>query len=854
MKSFISAVIVYLISGYAPAQELNRSAAAKSDSLKTAVDSLTTVSDTLKDHSTGMDTIIYASSKDSLVFHVNEKKMNLFGSGQIKYKSTDLKSENIFVDFNTNSVEATGNAKDTSQTKQKGAPVLKEGAEVYTGKKIDYNFKTSQGIITSAGTSSEGAYYTGEVIKKVDPATYFIQDGIYTTCDHNPPHYYFYSSKMKVIQNKEIVARWIWLYFGGVPFPIPLPFGVFPLQSGRRSGIIAPVFGDDPNYGNYFSHIGYFWAINDYLDWKLTADYYTRGSYGLASRFRYVKRYDYSGSIEAGYKNFISGESTDPNASEEKDWILSWTHHQNFSPTLKLDANIQFQSNNYLQRTSLDLSQVLQNTIVSNATLFKNWEESGNSMSISYSRTQYLQSGNIFQILPSISFNKAQDYPFKSDLTSGDQKWYELFGYNYSGQFENTRNSIGDSLSTRAGFLHTINAGLSPKIGHFSISPNFTYQERWYNKSIEMNDAGQSYLGGDSIVTKDVNQINFVRTFSLGVSASTRFYGIFTPDVFGIAAIRHTVVPSISYSFHPDFSRPGWGYYGTYVDSKGNQVSYDKFSREVYGGAPSGEQQSLNFSLGNIFEMKTQVDPTDTTSKEKKIQLLNLDAGISYNFAADSLKFSDLNLSYRTQIGDALNISGSSTYSLYDYDKTVGNTINQFLINEGNGFVRLTSFNFSLSTHLSGKRMASEDKTTQTDSSIQKGEFELVQESNAYSKGIYNNNEADFSIPWDVSLNYNYSLSRYNPLNPSKSSNISANLNFNLTRNWKVSVTGSYDFMVGQFAAPQIKISRDLHAWIMNFTWNPVGLYTGYTLEIKIKAPQLSDVKLTKSSQFYSGR
>ena len=853
MKSFLSALLIVLINSYAPAQELIKTTASKLDTTKTVADSLSAESDSLKENSTGIDTVIYASSKDSLIFFVNQKKMDLYGSGEIKYQATDLKSENIYVNFNTSTVDATGNPKDTSQIK-KGLPVLKQGTDVYKGSKITYDFKTTQGIINSAKTSEEGAYYTGEVIKKVDPTTYFIKDGIYTTCDHDPPHYYFYSPKMKVIRGKEIAARWIWLYFGGVPFPIPLPFAVFPLQSGRRSGIIAPVFGYSASYGNYLSHFGYFWAINDYMDWNMTADYYTRGSFGLNSRFRYVKRYNFSGSIQGGYKIFKLGAPTDPNYSESTDWQIAWSHHQNFTPTLQLNANLSFQSNNYWQKTSIYLPQALQNTVYSTATLSKSWDESGNSMSVSYTRYQNLTNGNVNQTIPSISFSKAQDYPFKNDMNSGSAKWYELFGYNYSGQFMIQRNTIGDSVSTRGGALHTINASFSPKIGHFSISPNFHYQEKWYNKRIEMDDLGPDSTGSDLIVTKNINQINFVRTFNLGVSASTKLYGIFSPHILGVAAIRHTIIPSISYNFQPDFSKPGWGYYGNYVDSKGNVVTYDKFSREVYGGVSSGEQQNISFSLGNVFEMKTEVDPTDTTSKEKKIQLLNLSAGISYNFAADSLKFSNLNLSYRTQVGDMLNISGSTSFSLYDYDEIGKHPINSFLIDKGKGFARLTSFSLSLSTHLAGEKSTNKNEASKVDSTIQKGEFELVQESNAYSRGIYNNEEPNFSIPWDLSLNYNYSLTKFDPLNPFKSSNVSANLNFNLTRNWKITVTGSYDFMMSQFVAPQIRISRDLHAWIMNFTWNPVGLFRGYFFEIKVKAPQLSDLKLTKSDQFYSGK
>ncbi|HKI79828.1 MAG TPA: putative LPS assembly protein LptD [Ignavibacteriaceae bacterium] len=777
----------------------------------------------------------------------------MYGKSELKFKNTDLKSKNIYVDFNSSNVEAVGPETDSSKANKEGHPVLKEGTETYTGDNIKYNFKTTQGFITAAGTETDGSYYTGEKIKKVDPTTYFIEDGIYTTCDHNPPHFYFYSPKMKVIQNEQIIARWIWLYFGGVPFPIPLPFAVFPIQSGRRSGIIAPVIGDDQRYGNYISHFGYFWAINDYMDANLTADYYTRGSFAVSSRFRYVKRYDYSGNIEAGYKYFRNGDPSDPDVSESTDWRLYWSHHQNITPTLRFDANLQFLSSNYLSRTSIDLSQVLQNNIYSNATLFKNWEESGNSMSISYSRSQDLEKGNVSEVLPNLSFNKSQSYPFKSDFNSGDQKWYELFGYNYSGQFQNRRNKVNGEVTSNAGVLHTISGGLSPKLGHISLSPNFNYQEKWYNKSIEKIDYGPGYSGSDSVVTNDITGFKFVRTFSLGINASTRLYGIVNPHILGIASIRHTFSPSISYNYQPDFSRPGWGYYGRYYDSNGKEVTYDKFANSVYGGAPSGERQSISLSLGNLFEMKTEVDPTDTTSKEKKIQLLNLNAGISYNFAADSLKFSDINVSYRTQVGSALDISGSSTFTLYDYEKNVGK-VDRFLINEGKGLARLTSFNFSLSTHLSGERSVSGDDVVSVDTSIQKGEFDLIQESNAMSKGIYGETEADFSIPWDISLNYNYSVSKPTPYNTFKSSNISANLNFNLTKYWKISLTGSYDFIVNEFIAPQVRISRDLHAWILNFTWNPVGLYTGYMLEIRVKAPQLSDLKITKRDQFFSGR
>jgi lipopolysaccharide assembly outer membrane protein LptD (OstA) len=798
-----------------------------------------------------VDTVIYSTASDSLIFYVDKKKMDLYGEAEMLYQQTDLKSAKIFVDFNTNNIDAAGVPSDSFPGKFKGTPVLVDKGEAYDGITMKFNFKTSRGFISKAGSKLEGAIYTGDKIKRMDKQTYFIEDGIYTTCDETPPHYYFYAHEMKVIQKEEIVAKWIWLYFSGVPFPLPIPFGVFPIESGRRSGIMVPAFGDDVNYGYYFSKFGYFWAINDYMDVNLYSTYFTRGSYDLDSRFRYAKRYNYSGNIQADYIYRKNGVPSDPSFSTSADWNLTINHNQTIDPTLRLDANLQYSSSNYATKNVTNFNELLQNNIFSNATLFKNWEESGNSMSLSYSRSQNLQSGDIHEVLPNLTFSLSQKYPFRRKDVTTDQKWYELFGYSYSGQFENLRNKTNGNLDIRGGFNHQLSTSFSPKIGYFNFTPNFSYNEKWYNKYLVEEIIKSPKTGNDTLNLRDAHKINFVRTFNMGISTQTKFYGIFNPDILGIASIRHTVNPSISYNYSPDFSKPRWGYYSTYVDTHGTVQRYDKFQREVFGGAGAGEQQNLSFSLTNIFEMKTKVDPTDTTSKEKKIQLLNLSANMSYNFAADSLKFSDLSVGYRTQVGDLLNISGSSSFTPYDYNGYI-TRINKFLINEGKGLFRMTNLSFSISTSLSGEKL--KPKETEVKKPEDRPANELENIDRQIYQGIYSQKEADFSIPWTLSLSYNYSLSRPTPLSVYKYSNMNGSIDFNLTPNWKFSVAGSYDFQTKLFAAPQIRITRDLHCWVMNFTWNPIGPYRGYNLEIKVKAPQLQDLKLTKRSDFYTGK
>ncbi|MCH9028589.1 MAG: LPS-assembly protein LptD, partial [Bacteroidetes bacterium] len=334
--------------------------------------------------------------------------------------------------------------------------------------------------------------------------------------------------------------------------------------------------------------------------------------------------------------------------------------------------------------------------------------------------------------------------------------------------------------------------------------------------------------------------------------ASTKFFGIFGSPIPGISSIRHTVTPSITYSFRPDFSEPGWGYYDSYSKSDGTEVRYNKFEREIFGGPSSQQQSSLSFNIGNIFEMKSEVDPTDTTDKEEKYQLLNLNIGSGYNFAADTLKFSDIRLSYRTRVSDYFDFAGSNTFTLYDYSSTTSR-INKFLIDQGKGLLRMTSFNFTVTTRLSGERLKSKDTGKPLPSTNQNDEFGLgaAEQRNVY-QGIYTDRDPDFAIPWDIALTYTFNLNRQTPETETKFSSINGSLNFNLTPNWKFSITGSYDIERKEFVAPQIKISRDLHAWFMNFTWNPIGTYQGFRFEIRVKAPQLQDLKLTKQDRFYT--
>ena len=813
----------------------------------------------------GVDTVVTYIAKDSIVYSLSTRFMNLYGKSELRYRAIGLKSERVDVNWDNATLSARGIPDTAAKAVKKtiGSPIMVDGGETYHGSQISYNFRTQKGKINVGDTEIEQGYYHGEAIKKIDRDVMYVAGGRYTTCDAEHPHYYFYSPKMKITLHDKIVAEPVYLYLADIPV-FALPFGIFPNESGRRSGIIAPAYGDDARKGRYLSHFGYYWAINDYMDASSTFDWFTRGGWLNRSMVRYALRYDFTGSISANYTNFHTGESSDPGRTEQKEYNIQINHNQQIDPTARFDVNFSFSSGSYFRNVSSNLNEILQQNIVSTATFAKSWAEGSRSLSVGLYRDQNLTTKDVEERLPSISFNQGQFFPFKSSSNSrnpgtdlGEEvRWYEMIGVTYSAQGQMNRShryfpqpdsSILEQVNSHAGIDHQISISASPKVGHFSIAPFFSYSEKWYNKNIEQGF--ERVDGQDTLVQREVNGFKAVRTFSTGLSASTRFFGIVQPQVFGVTSVRHTVTPSLTFSYTPDFSDPHYGYYGSYVDTTGRTIQYDRFQNEIYGGAGGGRAEALSLSVGNLFEMKLR--PTDSTQQEQKIQLMNIGAAISYNFAADSLRLSQLNLSYRTDIGSLLSLSASTTHEFYAFDPVAKTRVNKFLWSSGKYWPDLTSVSFSASTSLSGEKKQASSAPGGVPSSVTQeqqrasGQVGPPNQPRTYA-GLYDTESPDFSIPWNLTLSYTFSQTQFDPSVKTRSSSINANVSFNLTEKWKFTGGGTYDFVRKEFAAPSVTVYRDLHCWEMNFSWFPIGFYRGYRLELRIKAPQLQDLKVTK--------
>jgi len=848
---FLFFFLISVVFGQSADTVLTRTDSTFLPNILTKTDTMTIADSTQK--SDDINSVIYASASDSVSFSISGKKMRLYGKGKLTYEQSKLEGGKILVDFTTNQVEAFG-IKDTSDTtgaKLIQTPVLSEANDTYKGKRLKYNFKTKQGFISHArNDTKKDSRYEGAKVKKIDADTYYVEDGLFTTCESDTPHTHFKAKRMKIINKKVIVAEWIWMYIAQIPMPLPLPFGIFPMQSGRRSGIIIPRFSSSSLKGQMIEDFGYYWGINDYMDLKITGDYYTRGGYAIGSEYRYKKRYFYSGSIALKYARLLQGEKTDKRRVDTKDWRIFVRHNQKLSPTSYISIDVNYQTSTFNRNTQNNPYDGLKQNITSNATYSKNWE--GASLSANFNMNQDLVKDDMSLTLPDIRFTKSRFYPFASSNSKPDNRsWYEEIAVTYNSHL--TRRQQSKNLGYENGVEHNLDISAAPKAGHINISPTFNYTERWYDKytiqELVVDSTDASGKAHYSVKKTDRKGFNRVIDFRMGLSVSTKFYGMLNLNKLGIEAFRHIISPSISYTYTPDFSKEKWGYFATRKDESGKDKLYSIYESYLFGAPNPGESQSINFSVNNVWEMKTQKDPTDTTSKAKKITLLSLTASTGYDIAATKFNLSDLFVNYNTSIGEYLNLSGSNRFTFYDINEK-GEKLNKYLINRGKGLMRMTSFSLSISTSLSGEKLTGKDEH-QEKPQDNVGNLNNTVIQDQYYLGN-NRIRPDFSLPWNLGLNINYSYYD-NGKNIARTARAGFDGGFNLTKNWKFTFRGSYDFMENELSTPTVSIHRSLHCWEMNFSWTPTGYLRGYNFEIRMVSPMFKDIKVEKSRRIYSG-
>ncbi len=825
------------------------------------------------------DTFSFKSSKDSLgapvvyhaddsmVFDIPGKKMMLYGkTANIKYSNQELSAPIIEYEQKTNIVKAILQRDSTGKVIAFPTFIQKDFKSV--SDTLEFNMKTGKGLTKGTYTQQGEMFVYGQKIKRVDENVFYAYRGRFTTCNLDTPHFAFVSKKIKFINKKMAFSGPVHPEVEGVPLPIALPFGIYPLTQGRHSGLIAPSFTANEQYGLALEGLGYYKILGPTWDAVARGTIYSYGGWTASLNPRYFKRYRYTGNINLNMQSTKIGFKGDPDYSVTKTTLIQWSHSADTKarPGVTFHANVNAGSSKFNENVPNSPQRNFTNQLSSSINYAKVWQNKPFNISVAANHNQNTTQRLININFPDIAFNVNTLYPFRRKEAVGSYKWYENLGIalnsNIRGlsSFYDTLGGAWNQLSDnfKWGGNHSIPISLAlPSLGAVQVAPSVSLQHRWYQEKMYLrwNDAGRKL---DTIINKGFYTANDM-SFALGLS--TRIFGMYGfKKRSKVQAIRHEVRPTLSASLKPDFNSQH--FYDVQVDTFGNVAQHNVFERSVFGSFPGQRFAGLNFGIDNNIQMKVRNRKDTSQDAVKKVTLIDgLGITGSYNFLADSFKLSNLNVSARSNLFEKINITANASFDPYLYDE-VGRRIDKLVWSKKAATLgTLTSGGISLSSQFRGgeKSGASaggpvpgRDVINSTGMTLDEYQQEAAYMQN--NPGEY----ADFSIPWSVDFSYSLLFSQYRSFVKgelkkvkSLSQSVTFNNSINLTPKWKLGVQGSYNITQKDLGVLSMFLSRDLHCWQMTVNISPVGKYRFFTLNISPKSPLLRDIKVNRTRYFY---
>lgn len=845
----------------------------------------------------GFDSPIDYVANDSLVYDAEKGFAYLYGNAKVNFLDMTLDAEKITMNMDSSLVHANGIADSTGTLK--GKPVYRQGSETYNSEKMSFNFKTKKGFISNVATTQGNGYLKSRDSKRADDGTLYLRKATYTTCDAEHPHFYLKLSQAKVRPGKDAIFGPAQLYVMDVPLPLAIPYGFFPFNKSYTSGFIMPSYGDETSRGFYLRDGGYYFALNDYMDFKLLGEIYTKGSWGVSSEINYNKRYRFRGNLYFSYLRTVEGEKNMPDYSVTKSMKIQWTHTKDpkASPNTSFSARVNFASENYERKNLESMYNPLsytQSTRASAISLSHTFQRLGLNISGSFNLTQNMRDSSLAVTLPSLSISLNRIYPFRRKKQAGKERWYEKISLSYTGQLSNSITTKEDQLfksnlikDWRNGMQHRIPIDATFQLfKYINISPNFTFRDIMYASRINRS------WDEDKQREKCDTTYGFYNLYdwSVGVSVNTTLYGFYKPwkKLFGdkISAIRHVFKPSVSFSYAPDFTSERYGYTDSYVKTDANgdvtTVHYSPYSNGIYGYPSGGKQGMINMSVSNNLEMKVKSD-RDSTG-ERKISLIDeLSASLSYNMAAKQRKWSDLSTRIRLKLTKSYTLSMAAVFATYAYAfNENGQVVTSDRTEWSYGrFGRFQGLSQNLSYTFNNqswqkiqalfnrsKRVGDSDSETDDSSESDNGEDanvdpEIKKARSGGKKKVKAKVDEDgylsFSIPWSLSVSYGISMyedrtKKINVRSMRYPYSFNQTLNFSgfvrIADGWNITYTSGYDFTNKRISMTTASVSRDLHCFEMSCSV-VLRPYSSFNFTFRARANELADaLKWNKRSSY----
>jgi len=812
---------------------------------------------------------VYYLAEDSMVMDVPAKKIMLYGNKtQARYQGNELTAPGITFDQQHNLISAS--YKKDSTGRVIASPTFKQDDLLTVSDSISFNMKTGKGLTKGTYTQQGEMYVYGERIKKIDSSAFYAYKARITTCNLDTPHFAFVSKKLKFINNKFAVTGPVHPEFEGVPLPVIMPFGIYPMYQGRHSGLIAPAFTANAQYGLALENLGYYRVLSDNWDVTARTTLYSYGGWTLSVSPRYYKRYRYSGNFNLDIQRLQINFKGDPDYQVNRSFKIRWTHTMDAKarPGVTFSANVDAGSTSFDQNTPNNPVRNFTNQLQSSISYSKVWKDKPYNISVMANHNQNSSTKQINVTLPAVNFNLNTLYPFRRAESAGTLRWYENIGVALNTVFNNQTFFFDDTARDKRpifsqitgnllwGARHNVPITLSlPPLGPLQVSPGVSYAETWYQKKTQYQ-WNQATRKVDTSISKSLYTAREM-SFSLGMS--TRIFGMFGfRKNSKIQAIRHEIRPSFSINYKPDMN--GKYFRNVQFDTAGNKRLYNVFDGNLNAPFGQGRFGGIGFGIDNNIQMKVKDKKDTAADASKKITLIDgLSITGGYNFLVDSFQLSNLSVSARSNLFDKINITFGGTLDPYRYD-TTGRRLNRLVWKDKILTLgRLAGGNISLATSFRG---GDKKKTDQRNQALGRGVNPYTgmplteeQEEAAY---LSNNPAAytDFSIPWSISFGYSLRFSSsfdrtIKGFRTVTSSDATFNGTMALTPRWQIGMTGNYNFTTKEVGMISVSVSREMHCWQMSINISPVGRFKFFSIIISPKSALLRDLKINRTRYFY---
>lgn len=762
---------------------------------------------------TGTDTVEYRAV--DLIYDVEKSTFNLNNSAQLKYRTATLDADTIWFDQQNSVLAASGD------------PVLRETKNPsLSGMRMKYNMKSRIGEIYYATTYQDNQQLNGMEVRRLPDTRLQIARGDFSTCnDSTHQHFYFYGRRMVVKPKETITARPVVLNIADVPVAV-LPMVVAPLKSGRRSGLLTPKFGGDQVQGYYISNLGVYYAPNDYWDATLKGDIiegeearFERST--MTGEVRYKKRYVLDGNVS--YTAYLE-EFDFANSGYD----ISFAHNQNLTPDGKhtLSGSGSFvSSQNVRKDNGLDAETILNQQ--ANAQLAYSGKFGTNkSLTVKGSQQHNLVTDMMERQIPDVQYRMSGplfDFELDEDEEAAEdgsfESYMEKFNYNFNNRFNYYTKRARDTTlnkDTTAEYVgYTGNYSLDYSLTLFNvlnITPKASFTGYWTGTSwINPQDSSKYWKRRVSLDPEHDEYGEFAYNHDYSITADTKLYGIWLPEWGRFTGARHVLSPSVSYTYAPE------------IDTVKHFAPHPLLGQRPY----QEKQKTVGFGLNNDFDIKyltvvghvadTANGDTSRTVEDQygNRRILTTRHNVSYNFAADSLNFSDITSSFGLQVLPDYLFTINTRHSVYHKFSSNPNKVQ---------VPELTYWGYELSRNFRW------DGDFNGGLPSQMGKYEMLK--------------------WSFGFDYRYTFSSTRVgkdlFKDDVSHSTGINATFQPTVNWEMSYSTRYDYNEGKFVTHEFTFNRVLHCWQLDFTWTPTGPAAGWSFSIYVR--DLPDIKLNAGS------